>query len=460
MLLWGAVVQATPVGSIFSGPTSADGAVVYWNPAAMTRTKGTDALLFGGATFIQLNYQRATPSAFNNRIYPEAKIALFKPNLAMGIVTDLGLGDRPSSDPLRNLRLGIGFAIPVLEGASWKDSYQGQPASTRYYGTYAHQALIYTEVALAYRINRYVSVGAGVDIITAWVTSNMSIDFGGKINQLVCTLAGSTTCPLNSPLKREDPSLEGLVEVDGSGVGAGGVVGVMFSFPPWLRAGISFHSGAISIDVPITINVDLPPEVVVLMKKHAPSFEVPPLRAEAEAEVSSPMTITAGVSGKPLPELELSLDLHWIDSSSSTEMLVHVSNTNSELIGDQVLVKTKKDSFQVGLRGVLDLLPGLKLALRFEYSSNTRPEAFVTPLSMDFHIFNLYVGAGWRLLPWLGLTLEYGHSFLVSRTIRVSNFSPRAFPKTPVEEGFDNTSPTGEYSGMADSLSLGIMLDF
>ena len=236
--------------------------------------------------------------------------------------------------------------------------------------------------------------------------------------------------------------------------------GVLLSFPPWVRAGLGVHTGGGTIHVPITINVDLPPSLVSLMNKHLPSIALPPLSATAMAEVSSPMIITAGVSARPLPPLEVSLDLHWIDYSSTTEMLVHISNTTTALISDQVLVKTKRDGYQVGLRGIYQLLPELKLALRLEYSANTRPEAFVTPVSMDFHIISLLAGVGWQATSWLALTLEYGHFFLVSREIRTSNFGPRGLPKTPLEEGFDMPSPVGTYSGMADSLALGILLDF
>lgn len=463
LCLWCAPLQATPVGTIFSGPTSADGAIVYWNPAGMTLLDGTHALVYGGATYIQLQHQRATPNPYDGSMYPEASIALFKPNLALGIVTDAGLSALPRSPMkkvLKRFRVGVGLTVPNIEGTSWEEEYDGRPASTRYYATFAYQALLYLELALAYRINKYVSVGAGLDVIGALVNSNMVIDFGAKVNQIICIEAASNTCPVNGPVQRENPAFDGPAQVEGTGWGTGGVFGILLSFPPWVHAGLGFHTGGGTIDVPIHINVDMPPTLVALMKQHLPSFALPPLSATAEAEVSSPMIITAGMSVRPLPELELSLDLHWIDYSSTTEMLVHVSKTTTALIGDQVLVKTKRDGYQVGLRGVYRLFPELKLALRLEYSSNTRPEAFVTPVSMDFHIVSLLAGVGWQATSWLAFTLEYGHFFLASRTVRTSNFGPRGLPTTPVEEGFDKPSPVGSYAGMADSMALGILLDF
>jgi len=454
---------ATSVGTIFSGPTSKDGAIVYWNPAGMTRMDGTHVMLFGGASLIQIQHQRATPSAFDGTLYPEATIALFKPNLALGIVTDAGLSGLPASplnDVLKDFRFGVGLSLPIIEGASWEDTYAGRPASTRYYSGFSYQALLYIELALAYRINRYISVGVGLDVIGALVTNSMAVDLGAKVNQTICSVAGSNKCPLGAPLQRENPAYDGQVQVDGTGWGTGGVFSVLLSLPPLLHAGLAFHTGAGIIPVPIVIDVELPPALMSYMKQNLPSIALPVLHAEAEIGFVSPMIITAGAAVTPLPELEVAFDLQWIDYSASTEMLVYISSTTTALIRDQVLVKTKKDGFVMGLRGAYQLLDELRLALRLELSTNTRPEAFVTPVSMDFHIVSLQLGAGWQATSWLYLTLEYGHYFLVSRTIENSHFAPRASPATSLEEGFDLPSPVGTYTGMADSLSLGVHLEF
>lgn len=463
LLLCSAPLRATPVGTIFSGPTTSDGATVYWNPAGMTRMEGTHVMLFGGATLVQLQYQRSTPNDFDGSLYPEATISLPKPNFALGLVTDLGLSGlspSPVNDVLKDFRLGFAITAPILEGTSWKETYDGNPASTRHYSTFSYQALLYLELALAYRINRYISVSAGMDVIGALLVNNMAIDFGAKVNQMICALAASTNCQANSPLRRENPAYDGTVSVNGTGWGTGGVFAIHLTFPPLLRAGIALHTGGGTIRAPIDISVEIPPELQKQMKQQLPSISLPPLHATAEAEVASPMIITAGIAVLPLPGLELSLDLQWIDYSTTTEMLVHIANTTTGFIGDQVLVKTKLDGYIVGLRGTYQLMDTLRAALRLELSANTRPETFVTPTSMDFHIIGLQLGAGWQATSWLTLTLEYGHYFLVSREIDESHFGPRADPSTALEEGFDKPSPLGDYSGMADSFSLGILLDF
>lgn len=61
---------ATPVGTIFSGPTSADAAAVYWNPAAMTLMTGTQAMVFGAVSFIRAHYQANTPDSYTGQLPP------------------------------------------------------------------------------------------------------------------------------------------------------------------------------------------------------------------------------------------------------------------------------------------------------------------------------------------------------------------------------------------------------
>jgi hypothetical protein len=110
-------VGATVVGNIFSGPTSADPAVLYWNPAAMTLLHGTVSLFYGGFTEIDIDYARDVPAAFDGppldgERYPVAKLRVPKPDLSFGLVTDA---------TLERFRFGLGVSVrgrPVGPGVS------------------------------------------------------------------------------------------------------------------------------------------------------------------------------------------------------------------------------------------------------------------------------------------------------------------------------------------------------
>jgi len=444
--------HAALVGNIFSGPTTGDGAATYQNPGAMTLMKGTGALLFGAVSFIRLHYQRDTVSAFDGLSYPQADVFVAKPNLSLGLVTD-ATTDR--------FRFGLGVTLPIIDGATWSDEYDGRPSSTRYHAINARLALFNISPSVAYRIARFISVGIGMDIVGVLLHHDVMTDFGAKINQMACAVNPGADCLLDAPLRREDPAFDARTVIDGMGWGVGVFGGVLITPVPWLRIGGSFHSGAGTVSVPVKLTVDLPSTVTDFVARNLPSVTLPPLEADAEVDAVSPMFATAGVAADVTSKLELSADLHWTNFSSTSVMVgTVIKGDQLGLINDQVLIKTRKDVFLIGLRGAYQVQPWLRAALRFEYENNSRPEEFTSPVSIDFHKFSFHLGAAFRVTRNVTLTAEYGHYFLPDRNVRLSRFAPNASPTTPEEEGFDKPSPTGRYFVQVDRAGLGIVLGF
>ena len=449
-LLLATPARAAQVGNIFSGPTSGDPAAIYWNPGAMPLMRGTQAMGFGAISFIRLHHQRANPSAFDKLQYPQANVFVPKPALALGVVTDATLKD---------FRFGVSVTLPILDGAGWADKYEGKAAATRYFALNARLGFIKISPAVAYRISRHISVGVGVDIEGVMLTHEVMTDFGAKINQMACSM-NNTECLKDSPMPREDPSMDALTTIDGFGWGVGIFAGVLVTPAPWLRIGAGFRSGAGGVRIPVDMEVKLPSAVTDYMGKNMKSVKLPELKAEGEVIPHSPMTVTAGIAVLPTPKLELAVDLHWVDYSETAVMIGNVTKSSSSLIGDQVLIKDRDDTFLTGVRATYQFFPWLNTALRLEYENNSRPEEFVTPVSIDFFKFSFHLGAAIRPLPWLTLTLEYGHYFLPGRETTRSVFAPNANPTTEEEEGFDKPSPAGRYWIEVDRVGMGANVAF
>lgn len=447
-----AAARAALVGSIFSGPTTGDGAAVYQNPAAMTLVGGTHAMIFGSLSAIRLDYLRDTPNPIDGQPYPLAEVFVPKPNFAFGVVTDA---------TLRDFRFGIGASLPIIDGASWKREYGGKPASTRYYALDARLAQFLIEPAVAYRINRYISIGVGLDIVGVLLSHEVMTDFGAKVNHMACALNPAAPCPLDAPLPREDPTYDGLTTIEGMGWGVGAFGGVLVTPAPWIRIGVGFHSGAGGVKIPVDLGVEIPAAVTDYVGSNLPSVTLPPLTAEGEVTAHSPMSVTAGVAVYPTERLEIAADLHWMDYSETAVLMGIVTRADElGLIGTQVLIKDRTDYYLVGLRGAYRALDCLRLALRLEYEANNRPEQFVTPVSIDFHKVSIHAGVAWRATRWMTLTLEYGHYFMPAREIDRSLFGPQREPTTPVDEGFDKPSPTGRYTVQVDRVGGGAMVSF
>jgi hypothetical protein len=140
--------------------------------------------------------------------------------------------------------------------------------------------------------------------------------------------------------------------------------------------------------------------------------------------------------------------------------MIQILQTSSELVVDQVKVVLVDDAFTVGLRGSYRLRPGLTGALRAEYTANTMPEQFTSPVSLDFDKVNLQAGLHWQMTSWLGAVVEYTQTILVPRSVEKSAFGPRADPRTPVDVGLDKPRPHGRYTGYAVKVTAGLTVAF
>jgi long-subunit fatty acid transport protein len=459
-LLWLAPASAAAnvAGTLFSGPTSADPAALYWNPAAMTLLGGSQIMLSGSISSLRLSYARDTPSAFDNLPLARADTHIPAPRATLGAVTSFGLENRRSR--VRDLRFGLGLSFPMVDGASWGLTYGGRESSTRHYALQGKQVVFMIHAAVAYRVFRWLSLAVGADLVGLWLSQDVMTDFGARINQLSCEALGGSGCQLDVPLRRENPAYDGLTTVNGTGVSAGFAAGLLIEPLRWLRLGVGLHTGGFDVSVPVDITVEVPRIAADYIRTTFPSVRLPEVEAQGTVVFHTPMIVTAGVGVDPLPGLGLAVDFQWMNTSASATMFATISRTNTGLVGDQVLVSQKRDKVLVALRGSYRVIPALNLGLRLEYDANSRPGEFTTPVSLDYHKFSFHLGASWRVTRWLILDVEYAHFFLLDRTVRVSRFAPNAFPTTPEEESLDRPSPTGTYSGGADLFGLGMRFAF
>ncbi len=454
LLLMAGPANAAMVGTPFSGPTAADPAALFWNPAAMTLMGGTQGMLHGAVVPVRVHYQRDVPDS-SGRPYPRADMMGPLPDFFAGAVTDVG-------GRLGPLRVGLGASLPLVDGADWNPTTAGgQPSPARYYSLRTFLAWLTISPALAYRINRYISVGAGLDVTAAMISSEVIIDMGARANQLACKALGpSAPCPTDAPLPREDPRFDASMTLDGVGWDVGAFAGVLLTPAPWLKIGAVFHSGTGGVDVPVEINVAIPAAARQLMDQSFPSIDLPPIQASATLEVHSPMMVAASVWLNPFEPLELTADFQWIDKSKMSTFNAIIGASGSELITDQVVINPFSDFWAFGLRGVYRLLPALTVGLGVAYEPNTRPDALASPLTVDMHKIIARLGVSWRPIRRVSVVLDYAHIFAVPRRVGATLYGPNAAPSTPQEEALDRPVSSGRYTAEADRAGLAVLLHF
>jgi len=438
-------------GSIFSGPTAADVLASYWNPAAMTLLGGGTHLgLHSTVMYARVRYQRATVNPHDGLPYPEASLETFKPDPSVGAVFNAGLDD---------FRFGLSFTLPMMDGAAWTDTQGGKPASTRHYATSGMLLQLSLQPSVAYRINRYISVGLGLDVIMMMVESHVVVDFGAKINGYANRFCAAH-CPLDPLVSWEDPAFEAMTHVDGSAWDVGAFAGVLITPTPWLRLGAIFRTGSGEVDIPVEIEVNMPPNIGSFIKATGLDILLPDVRATGEMTMVVPMSLAAAVTVGPFGGVQVTADMRWVDRSKTGLNLISITEATSKLVTDQSLILVHEDYFLAGLRVEVRPASTLMLAVRFEYSPRTVPDAYLTPISMDFDSYSLHAGLAWQITSWLGVVAEYSHYFLPERSISSSHFGPNPRPLTKIEAGFNYPSPTGVYDVDADRFGLGFMFSW
>jgi hypothetical protein len=111
----------------------------------------------------------------------------------------------------------------------------------------------------------------------------------------------------------------------------------------------------------------------------------------------------------------------------------------------------------VSLRVAVQAHPILRLAAYGAFQNNTVPDLTLAPNNIDFDRIELGLAARVQIVEQLSVTLQYTHVFLPDRTITESLHRPVAQPSLTA---FNHPSPTGTYTGSAETLRLGVAAHF
>lgn len=430
-----AIATAQMVGTSLSGPTTADGASPYYNPAAMGAGRGTHLELDGGLSIVSLGY---APSA--RGVAPSSTSAL-SPLLTLGGFTDALHPD---------WRLGLTVSVPRVSGGSWSRD-DGAAQITRYFlvsGATFHIAAI---PAVSWSPTEWITIGLGANLVYGSLRGELDKDFGAQLNQTV----GSTT--IDSPFPYANADLAAPVTLGGTGFGAGAIGGVLVRPIPELSFGASIHSPVLILGQG-SLEVSYPERLRQFVTDTLPTAVLPEIAADIELELDVPLLLIAGVSARPHEMIEIAANYQFEHTSSQPNSIIRVTETTSvSPIPDPVKPQGYVDRHRVFLRFALIPIPELRIAIHGVFQSNTVPEDVLAPNNLDYHRVEIGLAVRWRVVEELSLTVQYGHLFLLDHNVEMSLHGPVTQPSLAA---FNHPAPTGLYTGAANSIRLGVALHF
>ena len=300
------------------------------------------------------------------------------------------------------IAVGIGFHLPFGLAASWPDDHAQadtiQAVSLRTY---------FITPSIGLNLNSYVpglSVGGGLDLVPSTVTLDRAIVFG---------------------------ETRGTAKLGGSAFGIGGRLGVQYrpAALKQLRLGATWRSqvnleyeGKVDFDIDPAFRGQLPPD------------------GDITTKLKLPQMIAGGVAYNVTPELQLEVDVQWLNWSTFDELRI-------VLPGDVETVSPQKYEDKVSARvGVEYALPSLKAAVRagYLYDPTPIPNTTITALFPDADRHVVSVGGSYSLGSY-NIDLGLLYLFPTSQETSEADYMPEFKGKYEVTAFVGALTLTGQF---------------
>jgi long-subunit fatty acid transport protein len=347
-----------------------------------------------------------------------------------------------------DFRVGLTATIPETQGGQWGRE-DGAGNMTRYYmvdGALFHISIV---PAVSWSPIEWLSIGLGANITYGNMRMELDKDMGSALNQAAMSTA------VDSPFPYAEPALAAPIEGSADGWGIGVVGGVFVRPIEQLSFGLSVHS-PVYIGAHGSLAVEYPQALVDFVDGLLPGTTLPDLGADFDLDLSRPWRFGAGVSAYPIPQLELGLEYVFENTSSQPNFnLVITETATPEFIEDTTKPQAYTNRHRVTLRVAYLPIPAVRLVLFGTIQNSVIPDLTLAPNNIDFDRYEIGLAARWHIVPELSVYLQYSHVFLGTRNITDSLHRPAAQASVTA---FNHPSPTGTYSGSADTVRLGLGL--
>jgi len=366
-------------GSSFAG-VAAGGSLssMFWNPATMTQVPGIqfEAVLSG---IIPSSTHTATTSTYGGAPFSYPTTADNSANAAIVPASYFSYQINPQ------LWVGLSINSPSGLSLSFPDNWVGR--------TYAESTSLKTfnfTPSIAYQINNWISVGAGV-----------------QIQYAKADLA--TGLPLNavpSPF-----ALTNLVSIEGDGYGYGFTLGATLTPTPTTTIGIGYRS---AINQKISGTMSLPAGAIFSAPISTPGA--------VDTTLNLPDMVSIGLRQRLSPQWMVMATVEWANwSRIGTSNILQSSGAPATVVGTPVRLPFQYSDgwyYSVGAEYQWSDALALRGGIGFEKSPIT--DSVRTPRLPDNDRTWLSIGATYKMTKKITLDAAYSHLFVKSTPIDIS----------------------------------------
>lgn len=377
------------LGAAFAGAaaTAEDASTVFYNPAGMTYLRGTQVQGAGYGIFLQADFADQGSTTASGAPLTGAADQGGTPAAVANLYVTHTLSDRVT------LGLGINtpFGLRTEYAPNWIGRYQAVTSEIR---------TINLNPSVGFKVNELVSIGAGLDVQYADAELSNAIDFG--------TLLSATG--LTRPQEND-----GFQTIEFKDWGVGYNVGIMLSPLENTRIGLAYRS-KIEYELRGDIQFDKPPNVDALLENLGGNLFV---NTGAQAEVTLPEILSAGIYQRLSPQWALMVGLTWTQwDTLQDKVVVRFDNPNQPPTS---LVLNYENAFRYSIGAHYFPNETYTFRLGFAYDETPIPNAESRSARLpDEDRLWLGLGASYKLDRRVSLDVAYAHLFVEDTPIRTT----------------------------------------
>jgi long-chain fatty acid transport protein len=358
--------KAMGMGFAFTAQAD-DPSAIYFNPAGLTQLKGQNVMV--GVTYVRENGGEFTgttpvdnnvpgPGFTNQKSETQKSLNFFIPNAYYTRTTNAG-----------NVSYGVGIFAPFGLGQEYKDKHT---SIFRNQITKIDLMTVVVNPTIAFKINEFLSVGAGIDYMY------------GK-----ATLAKTPWSPALVPVAQNGNVFD--LELEGTGDAWGYNFGLLLKPTENLRIGANYRS-------PFTLDIKDGDVTLANINPGVAPALAGLTGTKANATISMPATFALGAS-YTMGRLTVNADGDWTFWHSYRSLPIDFKD-NRPVLPDSNAAKNWNDVVALRLGAEFRVTDPLALRAGFAYDPSPVPANTMGPELPDAHRFNYMVGAGYKVASW------------------------------------------------------------
>jgi long-chain fatty acid transport protein len=384
--------SGSSAGYAFAGSAGAeDASAMFGNPAALGQLRGTEV---SGALHAIYGDARFTDEGTLSPAGPGFPITGGTGGNPVGwnVIPNLYF----ATDINPTVRFGLGVNSPFGLRTEYPSDWIG-----RYQAVDSVLKTVNINPAIAWKVSRTLSIGAGVNAQYFDARISNAIDYGtacfGVFGPGACTGAGIL------PQMRD-----GSAEIRGDSWGFGWNVGALIDVTPELRLGVSYRSRIrheVKADATFT-NPALPVPFSALALQNT----------GARSTITVPDSATVGMSLKLDDMITVVSDVTWTGWNKFNELRVRFDNGTPDAVTPANWRNTMRYAVGVGYQ----MNPRVKLRFGVAYEESAIPDEFRTARIPDNDHTIVALGANYKFTKASSIDLAYHHGFVKRAPINTS----------------------------------------